>query len=78
MLKTFVKMFSPLLDRSAYEDDGPVSKSKHVPISKLRNKNYLSSEINENSTDFNESEEALEYSQQTNYSYETDGDDMTL
>ena len=79
LLKTFVKMFSPILDTNLYVDEESVTKTKSTPYNRIRSHNYRHVQAGENSTEDNSTDEgSLDYSEQTNYSYAQDGDDITL
>ena len=63
LLKSFIKMFSPLLDTELYESDEAVNKVKKV-FRKVGNST--------------EEEPSLEYAESTNYSYETSAEGDTV
>lgn len=79
LLKSFVKMFSPLLDADVYAEE-TVAKTKRTPLRKLRSGNYIytSNSTDANATEEEEEESVLLYSEETNYSYVQEGDNTVL
>ena len=76
LIKSFVKMFSPLLDKDLYIEGKPVSKSKKVNLNNF-NPKTKSGSAEDNSTDSfddnstNETDESfLQYDEENTYSYE--------
>lgn len=83
LLKSFIEMFSPLLEASLYTEDETVTKIKKTPLRRVPSEEDYA--ITGNSSDFNstdpndtEEEPALFYSEDTNYSFSEDGNNTFL